>query len=278
MSEVQIRILCFVVIMSLIAVWEAVAPRRRLSVSKPVRWFTNLTIILLNTILVKLLLPVGALGVAVVAQKYGWGLFNILELPIWFSVVTAVLLLDLIIYLQHVMVHAVPLLWRLHMVHHTDLDYDVTTGLRFHPLEILLSMGIKMAIVAAFGIPVPAVLIFEIILNGTSMFNHGNIYLPSKLDRYLRLLVVTPDMHRVHHSVIIRETNSNFGFNFPWWDRLFGTYRSQPVAGHEKMIIGITPYRTTRQVTLLRLLALPFIGEPGRYSLKHIGQDPNKIV
>ena len=277
MSEVQIRIICFVIVMTVIAAWEIIAPRRRLTVSKPGRWFTNLTIIFLNSILLKILFPVAAAGVAVAAQKHGWGLFNILQLPNWLSVFTAVLLLDLIIYLQHVMVHAVPLLWRLHMVHHADLDYDVTTGLRFHPLEILLSMGIKMAIVAAFGVPVLAVLIFEITLNGTAMFNHGNIYLPQRLDRYLRLLVVTPDMHRVHHSVIIRETNSNFGFNFPWWDRLFGTYRNQPVAGHEGMTIGITPYRTARQVTLLRLLLLPFVGEPGRYSLKYIGQDPEKI-
>jgi len=276
MSEIQIRIICFVFVMFLIAVWEVLVPRRELTVSKTGRWFNNLSIIFLNSFLVKILFPVAAVGVAVAAQNHGWGLFNVLQLPGWLSVLIAILILDLIIYLQHVMVHAVPLLWRLHMVHHADLDCDVTTGLRFHPLEILLSMGIKMAVVAAFGIPIPAVLIFEITLNSTALFNHGNIYMPEKLDRYLRLLVVTPDMHRVHHSVIIRETNSNFGFNFPWWDRLFGTYRAQPVAGHEGMTIGITPFRKEEQVTLRRLLLLPFVGETGRYSMKYIGKDPEK--
>ncbi len=276
MSDVQIRIICFVLVMSLMAVWEVLVPRRALTVSKAGRWFNNLGIILLDSFLVKILFPIAAAGVAVAAQNHGWGLFNVLQLPGWLSVIIAVLLLDLTIYLQHVMFHAVPLLWRLHMVHHADLDYDVTTGLRFHPLEILLSMGIKMAVVAAFGMPVSAVLIFEITLNSTAMFNHGNIYIPEKLDHYLRLLLVTPDMHRVHHSVIIRETNSNFGFNLPWWDRLFGTYRAQPVAGHEGITIGLTQFRKENQVTLLRLLLLPFVGEEGRYSLKYIGKEPEK--
>jgi len=274
MSEIKIRIICFFFILSFIAAWELISPRRRLTVSKSGRWFINLSIVFLDSLLLKILFPVAAMGVAAGAQNHGWGLFNVLQLPGWLSVLAAVLLLDLIIYLQHVMFHAVPLLWRFHMVHHADLDYDVTTGLCFHPLEIVLSMGIKMAVVSAFGIPVLAVLIFEVILNGTAMFNHGNIYLPEQLDRSLRLLLVTPDMHRVHHSVTIRETNSNFGFSFPWWDRLFGTYRDQPVAGHEKMTIGITPFRTEKQVTLLRLLLLPFVGETGRYSMKYIGKDP----
>ncbi len=274
MSETQIRITFFMVIMACIATWELIAPRRWLSVSKTERWVTNFSIIFLDSLFVKLLFPMAAVGVAAVAQNNNWGLFTLLKFPGWLSVLAGVLLLDLVIYLQHVMVHAVPLLWRLHMVHHADLDYDVTTGLRFHPLEILLSMVIKMIVVAGAGVPVPAVLIFEITLNGTAMFNHGNIYLPKKLDHYLRLLVVTPDMHRVHHSVIIRETNSNFGFNFPWWDRLFGTYRAQPVAGHEGMTIGIAPYRNAKQVTLFRLLILPFIGDAGHYSLKYTGRNP----
>ncbi len=277
MSEIQIRILCFAGILSFIAGWELIAPRRPLSVSKPERWFTNLTIVFLDSILVKILFPVAAAGVAIAAQNHDWGLFTLLHLPGWLALLAGILLLDLIIYLQHLMFHAVPLLWRLHIVHHADLDYDVSTGLRFHPLEIVLSMGIKMAAVAAFGIPVSAVLIFEVTLNGTAMFNHGNIYLPKGLDQYLRLLVVTPDMHRVHHSVIIRETNSNFGFSFPWWDRIFGTYRDQPVAGHKGMTIGLTQYRNAKQVTLLRLLLLPFTGNVGRYSMKYIGKNPDKI-
>lgn len=277
LRETQIRIICFVFILSVIAVWELLAPRRRNIVSKPNRWFINMSIVFMDSILVRILFPMAAAGVAVAAGTHGWGLFSFLQLPRWLAVPAGVLLLDLVIYLQHVMFHAVPLLWRLHMVHHADLDYDVTTALRFHPLEIVLSMGIKMTVVAAFGIPVLAILLFEIGLNGTAMFNHGNIFLPEKVDRRLRLLVVTPDMHRVHHSVIIRETNSNFGFNFPWWDRLFGTYREQPVAGHEGMTIGLTPYRTENEVTLLRLLLLPFTGDTGRYSMKYIGKDPERI-
>ena len=248
--------------------------RRPLTVSKKVRWFNNLGIIFLSSL--KLTVPVAATGVAVAAAAKGWGLFNSYDLSPWLTIPLSILLLDLVVYLQHLMFHATPILWRLHMVHHADLDLDVTSGLRFHPLEILLSMGIKMAVVAALGIPVLAVLIFEITLNATAMFNHGNIHLPEKVDRILRLFTVTPDMHRVHHSVLIRETNSNFGFNFPWWDRLFGTYRAQPVAGHEQMTIGLSQFRKVEQVTLLKLLMLPFTGEEGRYSLKYIGKDPTR--
>ncbi|MCK5194895.1 MAG: sterol desaturase family protein [Desulfobulbaceae bacterium] len=261
----------------LVAVWEFAAPRRRLTVSKVGRWFNNLGIIFIDSLLVKLLFPVAAMGVAAAAHKNGWGLFNYLQIPAGLSVLMSVLILDLIIYLQHLMFHAVPVLWRLHMVHHADLDIDVTTGLRFHPIEIILSMLIKMMAMAALGPPVLAVLIFEISLNGTAMFNHGNIRLSEKIDRYLRLLVVTPDMHRVHHSVIIRETNSNFGFNFPWWDRLFGTYRAQPVAGHTGMTIGLSQFRKVKQVTLPQLLLLPFTGKAGRYSLNYIGRNPDVI-
>ena len=275
-SENQIRTLFFILVFICIAAWEILAPRRRLLVSKSERWFNNLSIIFLDSLLVKLLFPAAAVGVAIAARNHNWGLFTLFHIPEWLAIILAILLLDLFIYLQHVMVHAVPLFWRIHMMHHADLDYDVTTGLRFHPLEIIVSMGIKMAVVAGFGIPVTAVLIFEITLNATAMFNHGNIYLPERLDRWLRLIVVTPDMHRVHHSVIIRETNSNFGFNLPWWDRLFSTYRAQPAAGHEEMTIGITPYRTTKQVTLIRLLLLPFIGESGNYSLKYKGQEQTR--
>ncbi|NOR10270.1 MAG: sterol desaturase family protein [Desulfovibrionaceae bacterium] len=276
-TETQIRILFFFAILLLVAVWEFAAPRRRLTVSKVGRWFNNLGIIFIDSLLVKLLFPVAAMGVAAAAHKNGWGLFNYLQIPDGFSVLMSVLVLDLIIYLQHLMFHAVPVLWRLHMVHQADLDIDVTTGLRCHPIEIIVSMLIKMAAISALGPPVLAVLIFEIALNGTAMFNHGNIRLPEKIDRYLRLLVVTPDMHRVHHSVTIRETNSNFGFNFPWWDRLFGTYRAQPVAGHTGMTIGLSQFRKVKQVTLPQLLLLPFTGKAGRYSLKYIGRNPDVL-
>jgi sterol desaturase/sphingolipid hydroxylase (fatty acid hydroxylase superfamily) len=277
LTETQLRLFFFIAILVLVAVWELASPQRRLTVSKAGRWFNNLGIIFLDSLLVRLIFPLATMGVAAAAQEAGWGLFNLVALPAWLTVLLAVLVLDLVIYLQHVMFHAVPALWRVHMVHHADLDFDVTTGLRFHPIEIIVSMLIKMATVAALGPPLLAVFIFEIALNGTAMFNHGNIRLPTGLDRILRLLVVTPDMHRVHHSVLIRETNSNFGFNFPWWDRLFGTYRSQPVAGHQEMVIGLSQFRKKEEVTLFRLLLLPFIGQEGRYSLKYNGKNPEII-
>jgi sterol desaturase/sphingolipid hydroxylase (fatty acid hydroxylase superfamily) len=216
-----------------------------------------------------------AINVAFVAQENSWGLLNNISLPYWVEVAMGVLILDCIIYLQHLMFHAVPLLWRLHMMHHADLDYDVTTGLRFHPIEIIISMVIKMASVAALGASPVTVVLFEIVLNATAMFNHGNIKLPLGLDAVLRLLVVTPDMHRVHHSVTIRETNSNFGFNFPWWDRLFGTYRAQPAAGHEGMTIGLAQFRDPGKNNLFGMLVLPFTGKTGSYSINTWGKDPD---
>jgi len=263
-NEVTIRAACFISVFVLIAVWELAAPRRLLTTSKTVRWVSNLGITFLNPLVVHFLFPVLAVEMALKAHEMGWGLLNILELPHWFRLVIGVAVLDLIIYFQHVIFHAIPLLWRLHMVHHADLDFDVTTGLRFHPVEIVLSMGIKLSAVALIGPPVMAVLIFEVLLNATAMFNHGNIRFSSKIDRILRYFIVTPDMHLVHHSVIIRETNSNFGFNLPWWDRLFGTYRNQPAKGHEAMTIGLSQFRDPKRLTLPRLLALPFTGDPGR--------------
>ena len=247
------------------------APRRILTTSKSVRWFANLTIIFFNATVVRLGFPLLPVGLALLAQKKGWGLLNSFDTPHWLAVIAGVIVLDLIIYLQHVMFHAVPVLWRLHMMHHADLDFDVTTGLRFHPIEIILSAGIKLAAVVVFGPPALAVLIFEVLLNATSMFNHGNIRLPLSIDRLLRLLVVTPDMHRVHHSVVIKETNSNFGFNFPWWDRLLCTYRNQPAAEHEEMTIGLSQFRDAKRLTLPWMLALPFTGELGKYPINRGG-------
>jgi len=275
--EGWIRGIFFFSVLILVGYAETRVARRELTVAKKGRWFNNLGIIFLSSLLLKLTIPVAATGVAAAAEAKGWGLFNLYHLSPWLTIPLSILLLDLGIYLQHLMFHAVPILWRLHMVHHADLDLDVTSGLRFHPLEILLSMGIKMAVVAALGVPVIAVLIFEITLNATAMFNHGNIYLPEKVDRLLRLLTVTPDMHRVHHSVIIRETNSNFGFNFPWWDRICGTYRDQPVAGHDKMTIGLSQFRSAEQLTLPKLILLPVNGKIGPYTLKDIGRDPDSI-
>ncbi len=259
-NEATIRLVVFLGILTAMALWEVAAPRRRREIPRLLRWSNNLGIVVLDTLLVRLSFPVVAVGLATIAQANGWGLFNIWQIPGWLAVLLAVMALDLAIYLQHVMFHAVPALWRLHRVHHADLEFDVTTGLRFHPAEILASMGIKLAVVAALGPPAVAVLIFELLLNGSAMFNHANIRLPASVDRWLRLVMVTPDMHRVHHSVDVAETNSNFGFNLPWWDRLLGTYRAQPAKGHEAMDIGIEQFRTRRDLWLDRLLIQPLRG------------------
>ncbi len=270
--EPMIRLGCFAGVLLLMALWEFLAPRRRLTVARPVRWTSNLGLTALNTLAVRFLVPLGAIGTAVLAQERGWGLLNNVSVPAWLAVVLSVVALDLFIYLQHVMFHAVPLLWRLHMVHHADLDFDTTTGVRFHTIEILLSMGIKMAAVVLLGAPAVGVVAFEVLLNATSLFNHGNVRFPVRLDRLLRLLVVTPEMHRVHHSVIPSETNSNFGFNLPWWDFLFGTYKAQPADGHEQMTIGLEQFRDEKRADRLHwMLLLPFVGRPGNYPVNRRG-------
>lgn len=267
-NEPAIRLGFFFGIFAVMALWELAAPRRALTVSKALRWGNNITLVVFNTVMLRLIFPAAAVGMAAFAARQGWGLFNYYEAPYWLAVVASVIVLDFFIWLQHVMVHAVPALWRLHRVHHADLDFDVTTGARFHPLEILLSMLIKFAVIALLGPPLVAVVIFEVVLNATSMFNHGNVRLPARLDAVLRWIVVTPDMHRVHHSVEDDETNSNFGFNLPWWDRLFGTYRAQPRAGHEGMTIGIRSFRDTGHCSWLwGLLAMPFIGKISEYAI-----------
>lgn len=261
-SEALVRVGFFLGLLALMMALETVFPRRVRSVSRGRRWPGNLGIVVLDSLLVRALVPAAAVGVAMVAEAKGWGLFNAFDVPTVWAVALSVLALDLVIYLQHVLFHAVPALWRLHRMHHADLDIDVTTGARFHPIEILLSMAIKMAVVAALGAPAVGVVIFEVLLNATSMFNHANLKLPRRLDRVLRWLVVTPDMHRVHHSAIRRETDSNFGFNLPWWDRLLGTYRDQPEKGHDGMTIGLTIFRDPGASRLDRLLIQPFLNPP----------------
>ena len=263
-GEAAIRLGFFLGILVLVALWELARPRRRLTHPRWLRWYANLGLAALNTALVWLLIPLAPVALAVIAESRGWGLLNLVELPFWLEVLLAVIVLDFAIYLQHVVFHAVPALWRLHRMHHADLDFDVTTGARFHPVEILLSVAIKLAAVALIGAPAAAVLIFEILLNATSMFNHGNLRMPAWLDRMLRWIVVTPDMHRVHHSDIPAETDSNFGFNLPWWDRLFGTYRAQPRLGHEGMTIGLDRFRQREDLHLHRMLLQPLRrGEEG---------------
>ncbi len=267
-NEQTIRLSFFLGVLAIMALWEVLAPKRALTVSKALRWSNNLGLVFFNTILLRLIFPAAAVGMAAFASQQGWGLFNYFQLPLAVAIILSVVIMDLIIYLQHVMVHAVPALWRLHRVHHADLDFDLTTGARFHPLEILLSMLIKFATIVVIGAPVVAVVIFEVVLNAMSMFNHGNVGLPPALDRFLRWFVVTPDMHRVHHSIEDDETNSNFGFNLSWWDRLLGTYRDQPRAGHLGMTIGIRNFRTTKQSSWITgLLLMPFIGKVTGYAI-----------
>ena len=265
--EPAIRAAFFVGVLLVMALWEVAAPRRRREIPRILRWSNNLGVVVIDTLLVRVTFPIIAVGLALVAQDNGWGLFNIMDIPGWAAFLLSVLALDLAIYLQHVMFHAVPALWRLHRMHHADLEFDVTTGLRFHPVEILLSMGLKLIVVAALGPPAIAVLVFEVLLNATSMFNHSNIRIPKGIDRILRLFVVTPDMHRVHHSIHPSETNSNFGFNLPWWDRLLGTYKAQPRDGHRGMTIGIEQFRTRRDLWLDRMLIQPLRGPASGYAI-----------
>ena len=266
--ETAIRLGFFSGILGAMALWELAAPRRVLTVPKLIRWVNNIGIVVINSFLLRIIFPSATVGVSVFAQKHGWGLFNHFQLPYWVDVVLSVVALDFIIYLQHVMFHAIPVFWRIHRMHHADLDFDVTSGIRFHPLEILLSMLIKSAGVVVLGPPVLGVIIFEVALNATSMFNHSNVRMLRGVDRILRWFVVTPDMHRVHHSIEERETNSNFGFNLPWWDRLLGTYRNQPRMGHEGMTIGLEEFRDKKRCVMLPgMLTIPFIGNIAGYTI-----------
>ena len=264
--EPAIRLGAFAAVLGALVLWEIAAPRRVPNLRRRVRWPSNLGIAALNTGLIRLLSPITAIGMAALAAERGWGLLNLTGTPGWLAIPLAVLLLDLALYLQHRLFHAVPLLWRLHRMHHADLDFDVTTGVRFHPVEIVLSLLIKLAVIVVIGAPAVAVMIFEVALNATSMFNHANVRVLPGVEPWLRRLVVTPDMHRVHHSILPQETDSNFGFNLPWWDRLLGTYRPQPQAGHDGMTIGIADFRTPRDLRLDRMLVQPLRAVPDRRS------------
>ena len=259
-QEAVIRSGCFFGTLLVMAMWEFLAPRRQVTQSRSLRWISNLSLALLNNVVWRLLIPAGAVGLALTVQDRGWGLFNTTEWPSWFEVAASVVLFDLAIYWQHWLFHRVGWLWRLHLVHHVDLDFDATTGIRFHTLETLLSFVWKAIVIALLGAPALAVMIFEILLNGTALFNHGNARLPLWLDRVLRLILVTPDMHRVHHSIENHETNSNYGFCLSWWDFLFGTYDAQPDAGHEGMTIGRPEFRDAQveRLSFMLLLLLPF--------------------
>ncbi|MCE2491094.1 MAG: sterol desaturase family protein [Alphaproteobacteria bacterium] len=273
--EPGIRLSTFLSVLIAMMIWEVASPRRQPSQSRDGRWTANLLMVAINTGVLRVVFPILAVGTAEVASAQNWGLLHAWALPPWISVPIAVLALDCLIYGQHVLFHSVSPLWRLHMMHHSDLDFDTTTGVRFHPIEIVISMGIKMIAVLVLGLPPEAVILFEVLLNGTSLFNHGNVRLPDGVDRVLRLFVVTPDMHRVHHSIYKAETNSNFGFNFPWWDRLFGTYRAQPATGHTEMTIGLEQFREPSRLSVYRLLLMPFIDQTGGYPIARKVQDPD---
>lgn len=274
--EPQTRIGVFLVVLTIMALWEVAAPRRRVDIPRLLRWSNNLALVVLDALVVRLVFPVVAVGLALIVSENDWGLFALIDVPNWLAIVATILILDLIIYLQHVVFHAVPALWRLHRMHHSDLEFDVTTGLRFHPVEILLSMAIKLLVVLALGPPAIAVLIFEVLLNGSAMFNHSNIRLPARVDAVLRWVIVTPDMHRVHHSIHPSETNSNFGFNVPWWDRLLGTYKAQPRDGHEGMTIGIEQFRSRRDLWIDRMLVQPMKGQASSYPINRTGKSGSR--
>ena len=258
LSEPLVRFGAFVLVLAAMAGWELAAPFRAQAHGRSRRWPSNLGIVVLDSLVVRILFPAGAVGAALWAEAHGMGLFHLADVPGAVAVPLSVVLLDLAIWAQHRVFHAVPALWRLHRMHHADTEFDVTTGLRFHPIEIALSMLIKIAVVVALGVPALAVLLFEVLLNAASMFSHGNVRLPGRVDAMLRRVIVTPDMHRVHHSAVREETDSNFGFCLSVWDRWFGTYRPEPAAGQERFTIGLETFRDPAELRLDRMLTQPF--------------------
>ncbi len=258
-NKTAIQLGSFALAFPVLLICENLFARRKFLYSRALRISSNLGIAVLNNIILHFSFPIMAFGAAYVAESRGWGIFQLLQWPGWVEVTLSMLLLDLAIYAQHVIFHLAPPLWRLHRVHHSDLELDVSNGIRFHPIEILLSMGIKIGFVFALGAPPLAVFLFELLLTLNAMFHHSNIYVPEKVDRVLRLLMITPDVHRIHHSIHPDETNSNFGFNNPWWDRAFGTYRAQPRDGHTEMAIGIELFRSAKWLALHRILMEPFL-------------------
>ncbi len=273
--EAAIRLGVLLSVLALMGIWEVLAPRRALTIGKAYRWLNNWSIVIAGTLVTRLVFPAGLVGLAFFVEAQGWGLLQVLELPGWLAVLIAIVVLDFAVWAQHVMFHAVPALWRLHRMHHADLDFDLTTGLRFHPLELVLSFGIKAMVVVAIGAPVAATLLFEAILSSLALFNHSNVRIPPAVDRVLRWLIVTPDFHRVHHSWYPRETNTNFGFNLSLWDRMLGTYRAQPRDGHENMTIGLNQFRDPAWERFDRMLIQPFVGPTHSYPINRRSDDVN---
>lgn len=262
MTDATLRLVVFAAVFVVMALAETARPKRPLRHAKGRRWLTNLSIVILDSLMVRamaaFIVPIAAVAAAIYAQHAGFGLLNLVAWPTWVEWLIALVVLDLAIWFQHLVSHKVPLLWRLHQMHHADVDIDVTTAIRFHPVEIALSMIWKIIVVSALGASPEAVLLFEIILNGCAMFNHANVALPKSVDRVLRLVIVTPDMHRVHHSIYRQEHDSNYGFNLSIWDRIFSTYTAQPRDGHDGMAIGLSPYQNEAPTGLGWSLGLPF--------------------
>jgi sterol desaturase/sphingolipid hydroxylase (fatty acid hydroxylase superfamily) len=257
--ESAIRLGSFLGVFVLLALWEALAPRRAPAASKAIRWSNNAALVVANILLVRLLFPLAAVGLAVFAEERGTGVFNMFPVPYVVAIVVSLLAFDLAVYLIHLAFHTAPVLWRMHRVHHADVDVDVATAVRFHPIQMVLSAAVKLAVILVLGPPVLAVVLFETLFQALLLFNHTNVRIAPAVDRVLRWFIVTPDMHRVHHSIHPAETNSNFGFAMPWWDRLFGTYRAEPAMGHERMALGIDSFRTERDFWLDRMLLNPFL-------------------
>ncbi len=265
-SDDLVRVGSYLSVLVVMATWELLAPRRKQTASKLCRWGGNLTIVILNTVIARLLVAGGIVAAAAMAQERGWGLFNWVDWPDWLEFGLALVALDLVIYWQHQAFHLVPVLWRFHMMHHSDLDLDVSSGVRFHPVEVVISLAVKGAAVLALGVAPLAVVVFEIVLNSTALFNHSNVRMPLAIEPFLRWFIVTPDMHRIHHSVDPRETNSNYGFNVPWWDRLFGTYCAEPALGQTGMTIGLEHLGPPVCLNLFMMLRFPFVTRLGRYA------------
>ncbi|MBJ7265416.1 sterol desaturase family protein [Idiomarina abyssalis] len=265
MSETLWRLSVFIGVLLVMVLWEFLAPKRKPRYSRKQRWPANLAIVAVDTLLLRVIAPVGLTGIALRASEQEWGLFHYLsstagnELPFWFVVLVSLVALDIVLYWQHRLFHRIPVLWRMHRVHHADPDFDVTTGLRFHPAEIVLSFFIKASAILVLGAPALAVIVFEIILNACSLFNHGNVALPTSLERAARKVLITQELHRIHHSVEKEETNSNYGFSVSWWDHLFGSFTSKPKAGSDQVDIGLKEYRDASITTKLwGLLKIPF--------------------
>jgi sterol desaturase/sphingolipid hydroxylase (fatty acid hydroxylase superfamily) len=276
MLEITLRLAFSLGTFGAVASWEYALPRRELSETRRQRWPANLGLGLLNAILLRLLAGGLVVSAAAFAAYRGVGLTHWVALPVWAGWMVTIVGLDFAVYLQHVLFHAVPVLWRVHRVHHADLGFDTTTGLRFHPIETLISAGLKAAVVVMLGGLAWAVVAFEILLNASSLFNHGNAFIPPSVDRWLRWLIVTPDMHRIHHSSQVAETNSNFGFSFSFWDRLCGTYRREPGLGQLGLEIGLSEYR--RLLNLRQLLLLPFRGPAGRYTFSGNHSETPRVI